>query len=529
MTKKDKLKAQMSQQLQTSGFGDKSENTALISGDHVPEFVDLTLDQIHFSPVNPRKLVNPDFEGLKASIKAQGLRQKLKVTLFEGKYILIYGGNTRLRILNELVEEFPECQHLFNQRCEYVAFEKELSNEEVLAQMLLDNIVENDVRGEMTLIDKAVAAMDYKQRTEKISGEKLNYRDLANLLKDKGWAIDNSKLSIYGYAANQLATYVPEFLANGGGIPRIKEIRKLANNIKVFLENAELPKISVEASLDQFYRCLSKHDGENQMLRMAYDNWLTETASQGGHAYFSSATTIKSIIEFIDSEKHYPKDFIDGEMQKGRTTPPPLPIDEGAVNEPLELPPELPEAIAPATESTGIENEQLSEIQAQLKTQLQQPAGQSANEEQPLSVRCGARAYQALIPFYIPEMQPFVTVDDQEFPWFEFHEAHANAIPAAFMGWPFEAKYFMYRLLGLQVVSFTRMQKSQAEMGKAAINFGTNLSEIFESLHEHHYLELMGQANNHLEDFNSLQAIDQAMNTIINNRFILTGKAQWQG
>ena len=59
---------------------------------------------------NPRRQTNPEYQRIKASIRAEGLDQPLVITQEPGAddYVLHAGGNTRLRILKELYEETAE-------------------------------------------------------------------------------------------------------------------------------------------------------------------------------------------------------------------------------------------------------------------------------------------------------------------------------------------------------------------------------------------------------------------------------------
>ena len=56
---------------------------------------------------NPRVYPDPEHESIKDSIRSRGLLQQLVVTQKPGsdKYVLLQGGNTRLKCLRELYEE----------------------------------------------------------------------------------------------------------------------------------------------------------------------------------------------------------------------------------------------------------------------------------------------------------------------------------------------------------------------------------------------------------------------------------------
>ena len=67
---------------------------------------------------NPRRCKNPEYERIKASIRANGLDQPLVITQRPGStdYIVHSGGNTRLLVLKELVEETGD-DRFFRAQC----------------------------------------------------------------------------------------------------------------------------------------------------------------------------------------------------------------------------------------------------------------------------------------------------------------------------------------------------------------------------------------------------------------------------
>ena len=78
------------------------------------------LDEIKAYDRNPRLAANARFEEIKASIRVRGLETALPITRRPGedRYMVSKGGNTRLKILNELFDETGEAR--FGQvRCEF--------------------------------------------------------------------------------------------------------------------------------------------------------------------------------------------------------------------------------------------------------------------------------------------------------------------------------------------------------------------------------------------------------------------------
>ena len=97
-------------------------------------------------------------------------------------------------------------------------------------------MVENEVRGEMTLLDKSLAVWRLKSLYEQGQGKSLSVRDLAELLASQGWAIKHKTVSIFVFTAQHLAERLPQALAAGMGRPRIEEIRKTYHAIRKYVD-----------------------------------------------------------------------------------------------------------------------------------------------------------------------------------------------------------------------------------------------------------------------------------------------------
>ena len=192
--------------------------------------ISINLDDIHEFALNPRRADNPLFAEIKASIATIGLQQPLKVTRRPGEagYTLYDGGNTRLRALKQLWQETHD-EKFFYQRCHFVPYVSD-------ADILLHHMVENEVRGEMTLLDKSLAVWRLKSLYEQGQGKSLSVRDLAELLASQGWAIKRSSVSVFVFTAQYLADCLPQALAAGMGRARIEEIRKTFHAISKYVD-----------------------------------------------------------------------------------------------------------------------------------------------------------------------------------------------------------------------------------------------------------------------------------------------------
>ncbi|MBK5944816.1 ParB family protein [Halorhodospira halophila] len=188
----------------------------------------LSIDQITEYEDNPRKLENPHYEEIKASIAAQrGLSNSLEVTRRPGddRYIICSGGNTRLRILRELYNETGD-EAFAQVHCLYRPWQGETT-------ILANHLVENDLRGELALIDKARALQHIRARLEHDHGEPLSRNALIKRLHELGYTISKRQLLRHEYAAESLLPAMPEALAKIGGetVDKLRQLHRSAETV----------------------------------------------------------------------------------------------------------------------------------------------------------------------------------------------------------------------------------------------------------------------------------------------------------
>src|SRR5690606_25003860 len=114
------------------------------------------VNRIGFYERNPRHSRNPEYDRIKASIREHGMDQPLLITSRPGddSYVVRAGGNTRLRILQELYEATGEERYRWAD-CLFEDWDRE-------SMVLLAHLRENELRGNLTFIDKARAIFEYK-------------------------------------------------------------------------------------------------------------------------------------------------------------------------------------------------------------------------------------------------------------------------------------------------------------------------------------------------------------------------------
>ncbi len=224
----------------------------------------------------PRRHTNPEYDRIKASIQVSGLDQPLIVTQPPGEsgYLLMSGGNTRLKILKELYQESGQTRFQWL-LCHWVPWSQE-------SDVLLAHLRENELRGGLHFIDKAQAVFDAKQLFEEELGlESLTFRDLAALCRDRGFHLNPGLISKLGYAVRRLLPLIPKALSAGLGRPQVEKIRALDRATSLLWKHYQLG--DGEAFDDIFSTLCQRYDTPDwdlQSLRQALENEVAAEAEQ---------------------------------------------------------------------------------------------------------------------------------------------------------------------------------------------------------------------------------------------------------
>src|SRR5690625_7626091 len=75
---------------------------------------------------------------------------------------------------------------------------------------LAGHLVENDMRGGMLLIERALGAKQWIRMLEEKAGESISQRKAAEAMTERGWKMTQGNLSKLIYAADQLLPNLPE-------------------------------------------------------------------------------------------------------------------------------------------------------------------------------------------------------------------------------------------------------------------------------------------------------------------------------
>ncbi|BBP46346.1 hypothetical protein THMIRHAS_17190 [Thiosulfatimonas sediminis] len=175
---------------------------------------------------NPRKVKNEAYAEIKASIREKGLEQPFTITRRPGEhnYTTRAGGNTRLAVLKELYQETKDEAYLYV-HVYFEPYEKE-------QDLLISHLTENDLRGNLTLLDRARGVVEARDLIEKDLDRKLSIRDLETELKRSGYSLGRTVLSALIYAIEELYPVLPELLEAGAGKPVVERVRKTEGQLK---------------------------------------------------------------------------------------------------------------------------------------------------------------------------------------------------------------------------------------------------------------------------------------------------------
>lgn len=187
----------------------------------------VVLDQLRPYELNPRVTRNPLFDEIKASIRQRGLDSPPSITRRPGDphFIIRNGGNTRLTILRELWTETKD-ERFFRVAC---LFRPWPARGEIVA--LTGHLAENELRGGLTFIERALGIEKARELYEREEGATLTQAELARRLSLDGYPVQQSHISRMRDAVQFLLPAIPTVLYGGLGrhqVERLAVLRKAA-------------------------------------------------------------------------------------------------------------------------------------------------------------------------------------------------------------------------------------------------------------------------------------------------------------
>ncbi|KGA36306.1 hypothetical protein KU74_07535 [Pectobacterium brasiliense] len=260
--------------------GSREPATAQVSALPVNEMpIVLTLDQMGPHPDNPRTKRNPKYDEIKESIRHRGLDTVLKVTRdpnVPDLYVFSDGGNTRHEILSELWAETQE-ERFFRHTVIFKPWPGRL-------QCVIGHLAENEVRGELTFIEKAFGIQKARGIYEEQLGKSVSLRELATLLTEAGLPIDNSSISRMESTITFLYPYMPNLLESGLGAPQIRNLLSLRHDAEKIWSEYVLTVLAELSFEDVFGGCCKKFDSpDDWSLEMFRDEFIGDLVSALPH------------------------------------------------------------------------------------------------------------------------------------------------------------------------------------------------------------------------------------------------------
>ena len=215
----------MAGKLLAAGFERSGPSATALSDPIADTPMVVTLDQLRPYDHDPRKKRNPAYEEIKASIRERGLDAAPAITRRPGEdhYIIRNGGNTRLAILRELWSETRD-ERFFRISC---LFRPWPARGEIVA--LTGHLAENELRGGLTFIERALGVEKAREFYEAESGATLSQSELARRLGADGYPVQQSHISRMADAVRHLLPAIPTVLYGGLGrhqVERLSVMRK---------------------------------------------------------------------------------------------------------------------------------------------------------------------------------------------------------------------------------------------------------------------------------------------------------------
>lgn len=215
----------LTDKLLAAGFERSGSSASALSDPIADTPMIVTLDQLRPYDHDPRVKRNPAYEEIKASIRERGLDAAPAITRRPGEqhYIIRNGGNTRLAILRELWSETKQ-EQFYRISCMFRPWPE---RGEIVA--LTGHLAENELRGGLTFIERALGVEKARELYERESGAVLSQSELARRLAADGFPMQQSHISRMQDAIRYLLPAVPAVLYGGLGRHQVERLCVLRN------------------------------------------------------------------------------------------------------------------------------------------------------------------------------------------------------------------------------------------------------------------------------------------------------------
>ncbi|OAI94852.1 ParB family protein [Pseudomonas putida] len=244
--------------LKSQSFLPERQAVAVLTDPITETPMTVTLDQLRPYDLNPRKMRNPRYDDIKASIREVGMNAPPVISRRPGEpyFRILHGGNTRLAILTELWTETKD-ERFLRFQC---LFRPWPERGEIIA--LTGHLAEDELHGRLTFIERALGVERAGALYEQETGKTPSQSQLARLLKADGFPIQQSHISRMREAIQHLLPAIPQLLFGGMGrhqIERLVVLRKAAE--RIWSNHAKGKKLA-EDFAGLFQETLSQFDGE---------------------------------------------------------------------------------------------------------------------------------------------------------------------------------------------------------------------------------------------------------------------------
>lgn len=237
----------------------------------------VTLEQLRPYEFNPRVTRNPLYDEIKASIRERGLDAPPAITRRpnEPHYVIRNGGNTRLAILRELWTETKD-EQFYRVAC---LFRPWPVRGEIVT--LTGHLVENELHGGLTFIERALSVEKARQLYEQEDGKPLSQSNLSRRLIADGYPLSQSSISRMQEAVIHLLPAIPSLLYGGLGRTQVERLTALRNAGLRVWEQHHGDKHVGSGFVDVFHDILASFDGDPTHFSMGrvQDELVGEIAS----------------------------------------------------------------------------------------------------------------------------------------------------------------------------------------------------------------------------------------------------------
>ena len=268
----------------------------------------VTLDEVIPYDRNPRRSKNPNYESIKESIRNRGLDDEPTITRrsIDEPFMIRSGGNTRLEILRELYKEYQdlaqtaedadnsdEAKQLRIKSEEFYRFEWGYKPWEGETNALIGHMAENEERGDMIYIEKALAVKELQDIFSEDEDNILSSRKLAVKITGSGWSIGHTSITLMLYTINELHEKIDRALWAGLGSAQISKLRALH---RAYTKFCQTQNISAEIFNKIWHEVLTICDDEElniESIRRYADQLISDEIDV---EYFTVTAEIDAIL-----------------------------------------------------------------------------------------------------------------------------------------------------------------------------------------------------------------------------------------